>query len=417
MIRYKKFSDSVHFIEKTPLRNKHSSTITVHFTTGGAFYEPTAKNGITHLLEHCIASAIDDRSTNELEKYLDYKNIDRNASTGLSRLNLTISGHRDDNLEMWHIISKMAFDPYFRQDILEQEQKVVESEINRKYGNPQYIVSRAVRDAIYKEGSPSLHEGLGYSHIVNKLTLNDLKEHHAEIMANSQILITANNLHDRNVIKELETFASSLKQSENVRSLVPGFTDTFKDGVYFPVVHEKAHEAASMTLFIPAEIKLENFHQRNFFNTILFNGIASVLFDHLRHNMGIIYSLHSSYSLLSETLEISTEVKIKDMAKVIEAFDIVINDSEKHIRERFHDVKKMIEKREQMIADNKVKHLDFLVGNFLAYGTEYHYHDYFERVHKLTVNEILVEAEKLKTNVKKMKILTVSCNPEIKGKF
>lgn len=413
MITYKKLSDNVHFIEKSLLRNKHSSTITVHFTTGGAYYEPKDKNGITHLLEHCIASVIDDRSTNELEKYLDYKNIDRNASTGLSRLNLIITGHRDDNMEIWEVISKMAFKPYFRQDILEQEQKVVESEINRKYGSPQYLVGRAVREAIYTEESPSLHEVLGYSDIINKISLDDIKQHHTEVMANSQILITANNLHDREVVKQMEEFASTLKQSENVRPLIPGFIDSLKDNTYFPVVHEKAHEAANITLFIPMEVKLENFHQRNFLNTILFNGIASVLYDHLRHNMGIIYSLHSSYSLLLETLEISTEVKIKDTIKVIDAFNTVVTDSEKHIRERFDDVKKMIEKREQMIADNKIKHLDFLVGNILAYGTEYHYHDYFERVHKLTVNDILTEAEKLKESVKKLKILTVSCSQEI----
>lgn len=290
----------------------------------GSMNEDQQNNGISHFIEHCLFKGTDKRSAFEISDYIDRIGAQINAFTSKELTcyyTKSTSEHLEDSLE---VLSDIFFNSVFDKSEIDKEKGVVIEEINMSEDTPEDICLDLLAKSYY--GDVGLGRTiLGEASNVKKFTKEHIKAYMQKYYTPDNVVISIAGNVDLSTVEGIveKLFAQKFntgKSAEQVKTL-----DTFTNSIYKSKKIEQAHIGLCMPGIKMGDARIDSF---NLANTILGGGMSSRLFQKVREELGLAYSVYSYPSQYKDTgvLEIYAGVntELRDLA-----FNAVIEEVKK----------------------------------------------------------------------------------------
>lgn len=274
-------------IEKIP--TVRSVALGIWVGTGSRNEEPT-NNGISHFIEHMLFKGTKSRSAKEIAESFDQIGGHVNAFTS-KEYTCYYARVLDDHAPMaLDILSDMFFNSVFDEEEIKKERKVVIEEIKMYDDTPDDLV----HDLISKASFP--HHSLGYSILGTEDVLNQINQDKILSYINqrytpSNVVITvAGNVTDGLLMSIKEQFSTFQRGTEDNSRTIPQFHAGIK-------LKKKDTEQAHLCLAFPGlEVGNKDIYALILMNNILGGSMSSRLFQEVREERGLAYSVFSYHS-------------------------------------------------------------------------------------------------------------------------
>lgn len=272
-----------------PLPAVRSVTIGIWVLTGSR-NETKLNNGISHFLEHMLFKGTKKRSARDIAEAFDSIGGEINAFTSKEYTCYyakVLDTHKELALE---ILSDMFFESTFDEEEMEKEKKVVLEEIKMDEETPDDIVHDLLSVATYGE-HPLGYPILGIEQTLNSFTSNDLKNYIKDRYTPDNTVISIAGNTDENFIKEVEkVFGSYFSTAKNNDIAAPVFlNDQLK--------RNKDTEQAHLCIgYKGVAVDDRDLYSMIVFNNVLGGSMSSRLFQEVREERGLAYSVYSYHS-------------------------------------------------------------------------------------------------------------------------
>lgn len=256
------------------------------FVGVGSRHEAPSENGAAHFIEHMLFKGTARRSAGQLARDMDAIGGQVNAYTTKEHTCFyarTLGSHLDRGLD---ILSDMLFHSRFAQEDVDLERGVILEEIDMYEDTPEDLVAERLSAAVYKGSAlarPILGRQSTLTHMTGEWLARWQKEHYH---AGNLVASLAGSFTDRQV-QSLTDLLSSLE---------PGEPSSITPVSYRPAVtaKKKAIEQNHLILAFPAPNYLDERRQQvALLNALLGGGCSSRLFQQLREQRGLCYTVYS----------------------------------------------------------------------------------------------------------------------------
>ena len=258
------------------------------FAEAGSRHEPARLNGIAHLFEHMVFKGAGGRSAREISEAIEDVGGDLNACTERDATSFTASVMAEHVPLGIALIADMVQRPHLTAPELEREKDVVLQELGEARDTPSDIIFDELWSAAFGE-QPLGRSILGEEASIDAITVDDLQLWRRDLYrAGSLILVAAGKVDHDSVAALAEAHFNQLSPGE-LAAPAPG---RFTGGVR---VSRAASEQAHLTLGYPAPAQRDSdYFAARFFSDIVGGGMSSRLFQQVREERGLAYSLYSA---------------------------------------------------------------------------------------------------------------------------
>jgi predicted Zn-dependent peptidase len=262
----------------------------------GSRYETPAMNGISHFLEHMFFKGTKKRSPKDIAVEIDSMGGDLNAFTSRENTAFYIKV-LDEYLEKGvDLLSDIFVHSTFPEDELAKEKKIIKEEVKMVEDTPDDYIHDLFNQTIWGD------EGLGQSILgrretIASFTREDLIRHISKYYGTKDIIIScAGKFQPAKLIGLLgERFGGLRRGSEPRKGLPPEFKSDVK-------VYTKDISEAHICIGVPSVSQTSEDRYALFvLNTLLGGGVSSRLFQEIRENRGLAYSVYSYTSMYIDT--------------------------------------------------------------------------------------------------------------------
>lgn len=288
--------------------------------------DETAENsGISHFIEHMLFKGTTKRNSFDIVKEIDGLGAQVNAFTSKQMTcyyTISVSDYVEKCVE---ILSDLYYNSTFLPQEFEKERGVILEEIAMSEDTPDDLAVENLSKVFFKGhslGSPIL----GTAESINKFTCEDLKAYKDKMYTSENTLVCIVGDIDFESAKTITgKYFECLGQSNNKGNEFDLAHDVISDSisVYKPL------EQANIAIAFPSlEFANPNMNVLNLFNTIFGGGMSSKLFQQVREELGLAYSVYSypSTYINNGALTIYLGTNPKTVKKAIEAVCGVIKE-------------------------------------------------------------------------------------------
>jgi len=287
MVEIVKLSNGVTVaLEKMPAVRSISFGI---FVLNGSSNEDSATHGISHFIEHMLFKGTKTRTAKDIAAQMDGIGGQLNAYTSKEYTcyyTRTLDSHFNAALD---ILTDMFFNSTFTDTDISKEASVICEEINMYEDTPDDLVMDITQAAVFA-GSPLAHSVLGTHKSIgtfnNQILTNYYwKNYHPK----NTVLAVAGNFDSDKIIAELEKHFASWHSSHVYEPLVP-------EPAYTPslTVKEKDIEQVHLCMAFPGlSSGHADIYTMSAVSTIFGGGMSSRLFQKIREEHGLAYSVYS----------------------------------------------------------------------------------------------------------------------------
>jgi len=257
----------------------------------GSRDESVEENGISHFVEHMVFKGTTSRSAQDIAREVDTIGGNLDAFTGKETVCFNIKV-LDENLSpALDVLSDLVLHPRFTQDDLEREQGVILEEIKMDEDNPDYLVHETFTQNFWKNhalGRPIL----GTVKTVSSFTQQTVFDHHARrFTPRHMVFSAAGHLDHDDFLKQVESHFGKLAPTTAApepKSAAPVVTP------HITLKKKKSLEQVQMCLGVAAPpVNSPDRFVIYLLNTILGGGMSSRLFQTIREEQGLAYSIYS----------------------------------------------------------------------------------------------------------------------------
>ena len=255
----------------------------------GSRNEKPEYNGMSHFIEHMLFKGTENRTAKQIAEEMDAVGGQINAYTTKEYTcyhTRVLDKHFDRALD---VMSDMFLHSRFAQSDIEKERNVIIEEINMYEDAPEELVHDTLQEAIWQESSLG-QPILGTVESISKFHTEDMREffenrYHTE---NTVISVAGHFDTEEMYTKLNKTLGQWKRKSDFV------YYDT--KTIYTPKIikKEKDIEQVHLCIAFPA---LERDHTQKYalavFNTIFGGGMSSLLFQKIREENGLTYTIYS----------------------------------------------------------------------------------------------------------------------------
>jgi predicted Zn-dependent peptidase len=265
------------------------------FAEVGSRDEPGALNGIAHLFEHMVFKGAGGRSAREISEAIEEVGGDLNAATERDATSFTASVMAEHVPLAIELISDMVLRPHFADSDLEREKEVVLQELAEARDTPSDMVFDQLWSAAFGG------EGLGRSILGEEATIGvvsvaDLCHwRNTHYRGEGVALVAAGRVdHDQLVDLAARHFAALPPGRK-----APHEVAEFVGGTSFG---RHPTEQAQLTLGYPAPSDRDlDYYAARLFSDIVGSGASSRLFQQVREDRGLAYSVSSTLHPYADT--------------------------------------------------------------------------------------------------------------------
>jgi predicted Zn-dependent peptidase len=263
----------------------------------GSRCEPAETNGISHFVEHMVFKGTRSRSAQHIAREMDSIGGNLDAFTGKETICFNVKSLAEHVPIALDVLADLVLNPTFAAGDIERERGVILEEIKIDEDNPDVLVHELFTQNFWKDhplGKPIL----GTTTTVGRLDQNKLFDYHTgRFLGGNMIFSAAGNLeHDAFVSAVTEKFAGLRLGKAVPEEHAP------EASARIILKNKKALEQVQICLGVPAPaITDENRYVTLILNTVLGGGMSSRLFQTIREERGMVYSIYSDLNPYRDT--------------------------------------------------------------------------------------------------------------------
>lgn len=262
----------------------------------GSKYETFQDNGISHFIEHMMFKGTSKRTAREIAEAFDCIGGNLNAFTS-KEYTCYYAKVLDQHLGIaYDVLSDMFFNSTFDSVELEKEKKVVLEELKMYDDAPDDVVHDLISKATHRDHSLG-YTILGREEVLESLTADDLREYiKKHYTPQNTVIAVAGNIDEEELIRLTETYFADF----DAASTPPEVTEATitHDHIYKVKETEQAHFCLG---FKGIHIKDPAIYPLVLLNNVLGGSMSSRLFQSIREDRGLAYSVFSYHSSFIET--------------------------------------------------------------------------------------------------------------------
>ena len=281
-------------------RMSHVNSLSMGVWVGsGSRDELPARNGISHFVEHMVFKGTTSRSSQAIAREVDSMGGNLDAFTSKENVCFNIKVLQEKAGPALDVLSDLVLHPTFTAEDVAREQGVILEEIKMDEDNPDYLVNEIFTQKFWK-GDPLGSPILGTAETVSSFTQEILFDEHGRRFApETMVFSAAGDL-------EHDEFVAQVEQ--RFGSLAPR-PDALRPGAVAPVARphitlkrKRSLEQVQICLGVPApRVNDPRRYAVYLMNTILGGGMSSRLFQTIREDRGLAYSIYSEMSPFRDT--------------------------------------------------------------------------------------------------------------------
>ena len=273
-----------------PIDGALSASVAV-WVAAGSRHEKTEEQGISHFIEHMLFKGTTRRTSREISEEMDFLGGGLNAYTAREYTRYYAQTLAENAVPTLDIICDMLMNPLLDKDELERERGVILDEMAMYEDSGEDVVHDALCAAVWP-GSPLGRPICGVAKTVSSFTSDDLRNYIKTHYTPERMIAVVAGGFDRNGIDSLiQKTLGALPPGKGADGFVaPEFTPSL-------ALTKKRFEQTSLSLAMPG---LPAGDPRRYammvFNFIVGGGASSRLFQRLREELGLAYSVYISHS-------------------------------------------------------------------------------------------------------------------------
>ena len=254
----------------------------------GARDERPEEHGICHLLEHMAFKGTASRSARQIAEEIEQVGGDMNAATGLEMTAYYVRVLRDDVRLGLEVLADIIQNSTFSSEELEMEKEVILQEIAGIDDVPDEIAYDLVLDAAYPEQSVG-RPVIGTPQSVKAIGRDNLSSHLMQrYSADAMVIAAAGAVEHEAFVEHVKAMFSDLKAGDSR----PESQAKFVGGTR---ASKRGFEQCHLVVGFPGpSYRDETFMLSQIFSGLLGGGMSSRLFQEVRENRGLCYSIYSS---------------------------------------------------------------------------------------------------------------------------
>ncbi|MBM3520274.1 MAG: insulinase family protein [Alphaproteobacteria bacterium] len=358
----------------------------------GARDERPEENGIAHFLEHMAFKGTARRSARDIAEEIESAGGEINASTGMETTTYYARVLKHDWALALDILADILTHSVLDPEELERERDVILQEIAAAHDQPDDLVFDLAQRACY--GSHPLGRSiLGTSTTVGSLSRDQIiawRDRH--YWGTRMVICAAGNIDHAELVAEAERLFGSVTAGDSTARQKPDFAPTF-------ACEEKPLDQAHVVLAFSAPgYRDPDIYVLQVLSSILGGGMSSRLFQEVRENRGLCYSVFSfgsayedagqlgvyaatSQEHARELMEVTTDVMLSVVRQVGEA--------------EIARAKAQLKASLVMSLENASSRADQIARQFLAFGKVPPIATLVARVEAVTATQVRELAERL----------------------
>ncbi|MFZ0744357.1 MAG: pitrilysin family protein [Terracidiphilus sp.] len=263
----------------------------------GSRCESAETNGISHFVEHMLFKGTRSRSAQLIAREMDSIGGNLDAFTGKETICFNVKSLAEHVPIALDVLADLVLNPVFASTEIERERGVILEEIKIDEDNPDVLVHELFTQNFWKDhplGKPIL----GTSATVARLDQQKLIAYHNESFhGGNMVFSAAGNLEHEQFTEAVAQKFSSLAFGEAVRE-----QQAPEASARILLRNKKALEQVQICLGVPAPpITDDNRYATLILNTVLGGGMSSRLFQTIREERGMAYSIYSDLNPYRDT--------------------------------------------------------------------------------------------------------------------
>jgi len=400
MVHCKKFDNGIRLIVKQmPGLMSVTMGIIVHT---GASVESDEEDGISHFIEHMMFKGTKKRSAFEISDEMDRIGAQVNAFTAKDitcYYAKSTTGHAEEAFE---ILSDLFLNSTFSEDEMSREKGVIIEEINMNDDTPDDYCLDLLSRAFYGERGYGRNI-LGSRKNVNDFTRADINKYIKKRYTPDNIVISMAGNIDVEVAEKL-----ALKYFGDVPSSTSDNSEVHVQLAAKSLKRKKDIEQIHLGFAFPSVKRYDRlFDATQIMNSVLGGSMSSRLFQKVREQLGLAYTVYSYVSPYAEagSLVIYAGVNSENYQKSVQAILKCIED----IKKKDISEEEFLRGKEQMTASS-VFAQESTSSQMLLYGKELIYsgrvYDFEERIKKIEAVTLDDVMEAVELNFDKSKLAT-----------
>ena len=268
------------------------------WVNAGSRDEAASVNGISHFVEHMVFKGTTSRTSQQIAREVDTIGGNLDAFTSKETICFNIKVLDENVAPALDVLSDLVLHPTFHPDELVREQGVILEEIKMDEDNPDYLVHEIFTQNFWKNnalGRPIL----GTNKTVASFDQPTVLTYYADTFTPRNLVFSAaGNLEHDGFVARVEQQFSSLSAS-SVEGSAQGVPEALP---HITLKRKKSLEQVQLCLGVPAPpVHSPDRYGVYLLNTILGGGMSSRLFQTIREDQGLAYSIYSEMSPFRDT--------------------------------------------------------------------------------------------------------------------
>lgn len=312
------------------------------WVNAGSRIENEEIGGISHFIEHMLFKGTKNRTSKEIASTIDNLGGQINAFTSKECTCYYVKlldEHIDIGID---ILSDMFLNPLFDEKDIDKERQVIIEELKMYEDSPEDLVYDLLMEGIYKTDALGMNI-IGTEESLYNMNRNTIKDYFNKYyVASNSVISISGNFKFEEMVKLIESKFKDLAMGNvDIKITEPEFHPCF-------IARNKDTEQVNLAISlkaIPLEYR-EDAYALSIINNIFGGSISSRLFQNIRENKGLVYSIYSAPSLYRKSgeLGIYASMSNENLKKV---YNLVLEEID-NLRQNHLTDKEIKESKEQL---------------------------------------------------------------------
>src|SRR5580704_16284982 len=293
----------------------HMTSVSLGLWVGvGGRYEAPEVNGVCHFIEHMLFKGTKRRSARRISQDVEGVGGYLNAFTSEEMTCYHSKARHDRFDELLDVLSDMFLNSRFDPADIDKERGVIKEELAMYMDQPQHRVQELLNETLWPR-QPLGRPLTGTEETLDSLTRSRLVNYQRNnYVANRTIFAAAGRLKHKEVVKAVSRLAGRFPQGRR-----PQFTPAVGDQTR-PAVRLFTKETEQTQIALGVRTCSRHDERRfalRLLNTMLGENMSSRLFQVIREDRGLAYSIYSSLSYFDDvgTLTVSSGLDLENLDK------------------------------------------------------------------------------------------------------
>ncbi len=288
------------------------------FVKVGSACEDKTNNGISHAIEHCVFKGTKKRTSKQLAEEMEALGDQINAYTGKEMTafyGTTLSEYLE---KLTEILSDIIINPLLEEEAVKKELGVILEEIDMYDDSPDDLVHELLEKDMWKN-HPLGFLVSGEKKVVSKFTSEQLREFKDEhYYGKNMVISVAGNFDEDELLSYIHKYFDCIPKfgKKNSNALIGKLSDSLRNNSPYRKTYEEVQTPAFRKCFVKRSKDIEQLYLNIAFNGVncmddrryavnllndIFGGSEdSLLFQEIREELGLAYSVYSYNSSYTE---------------------------------------------------------------------------------------------------------------------